>query len=214
MYYFLRYLSWVVVTATLRFYRRGLANVPAQGPLLVVSNHLSVSDPVLLGIGLQRRMVFLAKEELFKSPFSAYFVNRFGAIPVYRGRLNREALTRTRAILASGGVIGLFPEGQRSRSGGLIAAQPGSALIASHNRVAILPVGITGTETIRGFGWIWRRPRVSLNIGRPFYLPAQDDSLNHAKLDQYSDLIMHRIAELLPEKYQGVYSAAERKNER
>jgi 1-acyl-sn-glycerol-3-phosphate acyltransferase len=167
---------------------------------------MSVSDPVLLGLGTSRKVVFLAKEELFKNAFSAFFVKRFGAIPVYRGRFNREALNQTRAILAAGGVIGLFPEGQRSKTGSLISPQPGSALIASHNRVPILPVGITGTESIKGMGWLWRRPRVTINIGRPFYLPDAAKALNRGQLDQYSDLIMHKIAELLPEKYHGVYA--------
>jgi 1-acyl-sn-glycerol-3-phosphate acyltransferase len=214
MYYFLNYIAWLLVKVTLRFQRQGLENIPAQGPLLVVANHMSVSDPILIGLGLKRRVVFLAKEELFKNAFSAFFVNRFGAIPVYRGRLNREALTQTRAVLAAGGVIGLFPEGQRSRTGALIAAQPGCALIAGHNRVTILPVGLSGTETIRGLGWVFHRPRVSLNIGRPFHLPVAADALNHEQLDLYSDLIMHKIAELLPEKYHGVYSNEEQRDER
>ena len=205
MYYFLKCLAWVLVTLTVNYQRRGYHNAPLKGPYLVVANHLGSSDPVLVSLALRRRIIFLAKEELFSNPVYAYFVTQFGAIPVYRGKFNREALQKTRAILSGGGAIGLFPEGQRSRSGALIAAQPGSALIASHNRVPILPVGITGTETMRGFGWIWRRPRVLINIGEPFYLPDAGKALNSEQLDRYSDLIMRKIAELLPEKYRGVY---------
>jgi 1-acyl-sn-glycerol-3-phosphate acyltransferase len=208
MYYILKYLAWFLIALTMRFNRRGTENVPVSGPLLVVANHMSVSDPVLVAIGLRRRMVFLAKEELFKNAFNAYFVRRFGAIPVYRGRLNREALQKTRTVLNRGGVIGLFPEGQRSRSGALITSQPGSALIASHNRVPILPVGITGTEVIKGIGWIWHRPKVEVNIGQPFYLPYNNENPNREKLDVYSDIIMQKIVELIPEKYHGVYRKA------
>jgi 1-acyl-sn-glycerol-3-phosphate acyltransferase len=206
LYYFLKYLAWVLVFLFMRYQRVGLKNVPARGPLLVVSNHLSVSDPVLIGIGTGRRIVFLSKEELFNNMFNSYFVTSFGAIPVYRGRFNREALVRTKSILDSGGVIGMFPEGHRSRTGTLNQAQPGSALIAVHNHVPILPIGIAGSETIKGLGWIWHRPNVVMRIGEPFFLPAEEDKLNSLKLDRYSDLIMNKIGELLPEKYRGVYA--------
>jgi 1-acyl-sn-glycerol-3-phosphate acyltransferase len=197
----------------MNYQHQGKHNIPSRGPFLIVANHMSVSDPVLIGIGTNRKVVFLAKEELFKNVFSAYFVRSFGAIPVYRGRFNREALNKTRSILAVGGVIGLFPEGQRSKTGSLITPQPGSALIASHNRVPILPVGITGTETIKGLGWLWHRPRVLINIGRPFYFPDTGKGINREQLDQYSDLIMQKIADLLPEKYRGVYIGNRQKHE-
>ena len=205
MYYFLKWVAWLLVALTISYHRQGKQNIPARGPLLVVANHMSVSDPVLVGIALGRRVTFLAKEELFKNPFSAYFVRQFGAIPVYRGRLNREALNKTRTILLRKGVIGMFPEGQRSKNGAMIHAQPGSALIAAHNRVLILPVAITGTEKIRGMNWLKHRPSVLVNIGKPFYLPDVEKALSGEKLDLYSELIMRRIAELLPEKYRGVY---------
>jgi 1-acyl-sn-glycerol-3-phosphate acyltransferase len=209
LYYLLKYIAWILVVLTINYHRRGRRNIPARGPLLVVANHMSVSDPVLVGIALGRRVTFLAKEELFKNSFSAYFVRQFGAIPVYRSRLNREALHKTRTVLDREGVIGMFPEGQRSKNAAMIFAQPGSALIAAHNRVLILPIGITGTEKIRGMTWLKHRPSVLVNIGKPFYLPDNGQALNSEILDMYSELIMRKIAELLPEKYRGVYSGPE-----
>ncbi|HSW58090.1 MAG TPA: lysophospholipid acyltransferase family protein [Dehalococcoidales bacterium] len=213
MYQILRILSWILVILTIRFERKGIQNVPLHGSLLVVANHMSVSDPVLLGIGLRRRIIFLAKEELFRNIFSAYFVRQFGAIQVFRGRSNRDALHKTGQVLASGGAIGMFPEGQRSKEGKMISPQFGSALIAYHNRVAVLPVGISGTEVIRGMSWIWRRPRVVIQIGSPFYLPEGGKALNREQLAEYSDMIMHKIAVLVPEKYRGQYQTEDTSNE-
>ncbi len=209
LYYFLKYLAWILVALTVNYHRRGKQNIPPKGPLLVVANHMSVSDPVLLGIALGRPVIFLAKEELFYNRFSSYFVRKFGAIPVFRGSSNRQALHQTNLVLAKGGVIGMFPEGQRSKTGAMISAQPGSALIAYHNQVPILPIGITGTEVIRGLGWIWRRPDVLVNIGRPFSLPRAGKALNREQLRQQSELIMHKIAELVPPKYRGRYAGLE-----
>ena len=73
---------------------RGRENVPSQGPLLVVANHLNLADPPLLGVSLGRKVVFMAKEELFRSRFSGYFVRSFGAFPVHRGRVDKEAFRR------------------------------------------------------------------------------------------------------------------------
>jgi len=147
----------------------------------------------------------VAKEELFRSKFPAYFVRQFGAFPVYRGSSNRDALRHSSHILQQGKALVMFPEGKRSFEARLQPAFYGSALVAYHNSVPILPVGITGTERIRGLGWILRRPKVTLNIGQAFYLPRAGKSLTKRQLSEYTDVIMHNIAELLPEAYRGDY---------
>ena len=179
---------------------------------MVVSNHLSVADPVLLGAKLGRKMVFMAKEELFRNKFASYFVRSFGAIPVYRGSSNRDALHQSAAILKNDGVLGMFPEGKRSRDGVLITGQLGAALIAYHNKTRILPVSITGSEKVRGKAWLFRRPKVVITFGESFYLPDVGHTLRKEQLGEMTDIIMRRIAALLPEKNQGQYSS-ENKNE-
>jgi 1-acyl-sn-glycerol-3-phosphate acyltransferase len=188
---------------------QGKENMPRNGPLLVVSNHLSVSDPVLLGVGLSRRITFMAKEELFRNWFTSYFVHSFGAFPVYRGRTNRDALRQADQVLRQGKVLAMFPEGKRSRVGSMQVALPGSALIAWHNKATILPIGITGTEKIKGLGWIWSRPKISFVVGQPFELPDYGKALKKEQLNEYTDIIMYHIAELLPKKYQGQYTIRE-----
>jgi len=200
--YLARILFWILTSCRIN----GRENVPLTGPVLVLSNHLSVADPPALGIFLPRRPSFMAKEELFKNKILGYFVKSFGAFPVYKGRVNRQALRQAEQILQNGQVLVMFPEGKRSPNSTLQPGLPGSALIAYHNQVPILPVAITGTESIRGgISWIWRRPRVSISIGKPFSLPESGHSLSREQLKNYSERIMKEISSLLPEQYRGHY---------
>jgi 1-acyl-sn-glycerol-3-phosphate acyltransferase len=202
-YYVGRVIARALFSLLTRLEVRGRENIPAKGPLLVVANHLNLTDPPLLGVILGREAIFMAKEELFRSPLTAYFVGNFGAFPVHRGKLDRKALRQAQQVLTDGRALIMFPEATRSKRAQLQPAYPGSALLAMRGGVPILPVGISGTERVKGMGWIFRRPRITLNIGRPFHLPAED--FTRAKLAENTNLIMERIAELLPPKYRGVY---------
>ena len=188
---------------------KGKENVPRQGPLLIVSNHLSMADQYLLAISLNRKVVFMAKEEIFRSRVIRYLAHTFGAFPVRRGGImDREALQQANQVLDSGQALAMFPEGTRSKNAQLQPAYPGSALIASHNRVPILPVGITGMEKVKKgpFWMLLHRPPVTVNIGRPFYLPPVSGQLTKPELTKLADYIMEHIAELLPPEYHGHYA--------
>jgi 1-acyl-sn-glycerol-3-phosphate acyltransferase len=204
-YYIARGLLIGLFKLLTRWQVKGRENVPKEGPVLVVANHLNFNDPPLLGVSLGRKVIFMAKEELFRSSIGAYFVSGLGSFPVHRGRLDRRALRLSQQVLADNLALAMFPEASRSRSGQLQPAFPGSALIACRCGVPILPVGISGTEQLRGIGWLFRRPRLTVNIGQLFSLPPVEGKLDREKLAEYTDLIMRHIAGLLPARYQGVY---------
>jgi 1-acyl-sn-glycerol-3-phosphate acyltransferase len=206
-YYVGRALVRMLAFLVMRYQVKGKDNIPAQGPILVAANHLNLVDPPLLGISLGRVAVFMAKEELFRSKFSGYFVRGFGAFPVHRRQADRKALSQAEQVLAQGQALIMFPEGTRSRDGQLQSAFPGAALIASRCDVPILPVGISGTEKVKGMTWWLRRPRVTVSIGVPFSLPPSNGLLSREELAQHASLIMARIAELLPAGYRGKYSS-------
>ncbi len=170
-YYVARVILRMLFFFLTRWRIRGKENVPPEGPVLVVANHLNLTDPPLLAVSLNRKVIFMAKKELFRSKFSSYFVRGFGAFPVRRGQLDGKALRQAEQVLAEGKALAMFPEGARSHSTQLRPAFSGSALIALRSCAPILPVGITGTEKIRGMAWFLRRPRITVNIGHPFYLP-------------------------------------------
>lgn len=183
----------------------GQENVPPTGPLIVVANHLSMVDPPLLAASLPRRIVFMAKEELFAPPWGI-FVRAYGAFPVRRGEADRNALRQGERTLGQGLALGMFPEGTRSLSRTLQQAHPGTALIAFRTRAPLLPVGITGSERIRGIGSVLARPEITVNIGEPFSLPLPKGKITAQELANMADFIMERIASLIPPPYRGVYA--------
>lgn len=208
-YYVARAIVWILFNLLTHRQVIGRENVPSQGPLLVVANHLNLSDPPLLGISLGRKVIFMAKEGLFRSKLSSYFMRGFGAFPVNREQLTKQALRQAQQVLAEGLALVIFPEGARSHNTQLQPALSGSALIACRQRVPILPVGITGTERIKGVAWLVHRPQITVSIGRPFYLPPVNGKLTKDELAQLTDDIMEHIAELLPQEYQGNYRREE-----
>ncbi|MFC1991218.1 lysophospholipid acyltransferase family protein [Chloroflexota bacterium] len=199
----------ITLLLALRWQVRGKENIPDQGPLLIVANHLNLADPPLVGISLNRKAMFMAKEELFRSRFLSYFISSIGAFPVHRGQPDRKALRQAERVLADGMALVMFPEASRSQNGQLQPAFPGSALIALRSGVPILPIGITGTEKMRGPFWMLRRPRVTVNIGHPFHLPSVNGKVTRIELTELTNFMMIHIAELLPLNQRGVYAKQE-----
>lgn len=180
----------------------GLDNVPRDGPLVVVANHMSNWDPPLLSLSLGRYAVFMGKEELFRYRPLNPFLSGLGIFPVGRGRLDREALRIAERILADGGVLAVFPEGSRSRERRLKPALPGSAMIALRTGVPVLAAAITGTEKIAIGPRSWRRPVVTVRFGSPFRVGDECGSDRR----RAADFMMGRVAELLPPGYRGAYA--------
>jgi 1-acyl-sn-glycerol-3-phosphate acyltransferase len=179
------------------FHVEGLEHVPPSGPLIVASNHLHFCDPPLLGGILPRYVRFMAKREAFKPPFGLLFSSLYGAFPVNRGHVDREALRHAERILAAGGVVGMFPEGHRSHGAGLQRGFDGVALIARRGHAPILPVGIEGTDRV-----FRTKPRwpITMRVGEPFQV------LSGCPLAEATDDLMRHIAALLPERYRGLYA--------
>jgi len=167
---------------------------------------MNLADVALLSFSLGRIVIFMAKKELFFSRLSGYFLRGLGSFPVHRGQLDRKALRQAIQVLADGSALVIFPEGMRSKKAQLQPAFPGSALIALRSSAPILPVGITGTEKIKGVAWLLRRPQIAVNIGRPFYLSPVSSRLTKVELAEFTNSIMQHIAELLPIEYRGTYA--------
>ena len=152
----------------------------------------------------------MIKQELYYSPRGGPFVRAFGSFPVHRGKMDREALRQAMRVLEQGLALGMFPEGSRSPNAQLQQAYLGTALIALRSRAAILPVGINGTEKIKGIKEVvFGHPHITVTIGQPFFLPSNGDKVNSVELRELTGLIMSRIAQLLPESYRGVYGDRE-----
>ena len=189
-------------------YRNRRQKMP-DGPVIVVSNHLSWLDIPLVGMGIPKHIAFIAKEEYFRNPIHRRLVKIYGGFTVERGAVDGTALKKAFTVLEEGRCLGIFPEGTRSKTLQLQQGQVGTAFIALHKDAYILPVGIAGTEKIRdkfkGIGSILYRPKVVVTIGQPFKLPNVKGHPSRKDRDYCTDVIMHKIADLLPDSYRGIY---------
>ncbi len=194
-----------------RWRTSGKERVPRSGRLIVASNHLSLADPALIGASVRRRITFMAKTELFEKGLTGVAVRSYGAFPVRRFEADMAALRRAVELLEEGGALGMFPEGTRSLDHTLHQPHPGAALLALRTGTPVLPVAIWGTEQIRGFGVLLRRPTINCSIGEPIDLgPAH--RARGEEIAVASDRIMRAIAALLPPSYRGVYAENSEQN--
>lgn len=150
----------------------------------------------------------MAKQELFSIPVLGFLIRWTGAFPIVRqGDIGgkRETMRHAMSILEGGEVLGMFPEGQRSSSGVLSRGKAGPVVIAAESGAPLIPIAISGTEKLKGISWLWKRPRIIVSVGKPFTLPSIEGRLRRSEMKSLTDLMMSRIAMLLPEAKRGVY---------
>lgn len=187
----------------------GLERVPLTGPLLVVTNHLSFFDPLLLGVILPRRIWFFTKSEIFRLPIIGLACKLTGQIPVRRGESDRSALEKGLAYLKEEKALMLFPEGTVERQETMLPARAGAAMLAARSGVTILPIAHAGTRRVLRRPRIWF-PRVTVYIGEPYSPTLPANVPRKVALQHITDDLMQRIAAMLPPENRGVYAAREK----
>jgi 1-acyl-sn-glycerol-3-phosphate acyltransferase len=189
----------------------GQANIPAGGPLLLVFNHLAHLDGPLVLASMPFEVEGIGLSDLYRVPITGQLLRLYGIIPVHRDAFDRKVLRRSLRVLAEGKVLALAPEARQSPTYSLEHGRRGAAYLALRTGTPLLPIGITGTETIYCAWQQLKRPRLTVNIGAPFRLqgPLAHGSERRAQLDAGREQIMRRIAALLPLPYRGVYACSE-----
>ena len=205
VYYGAKGLANVCFRAFGRWEVHGVEGVPPIGRLLVVANHLSNADPAVIMAAIPRRLRYLAKNGLFRNPLFTARLHALGVYPLDRSGRDARALRWMLNSLEEEAAVVMFPEGTRG-VGGMRKVGRGVAYVALKSETTILPVGITGTENVRSFRRVpFPFCRMSVNIGQPFSLPPIDGDVSDPVMDSLADMIMMRIAALLPRDYRGVY---------
>jgi len=173
MYEFVR----LVLTPYLLIFFRTRAidsdKVPADGPAIIAPNHFSFLDHFFVAVYLRRKVQFMAKSQLFTFPLQVVYHNG-GVFPVRRGQRDDEAFRTAHAVLARGGLVVMYCEGGRSRTGELGEAKPGIGRLALESGVPVVPVGLAGSERVRD----WKRlqfPKVTLQFGDPIRFEPVDE---------------------------------------
>ena len=199
-----RGLAKLVVLVTMRSTVTGLENFPKKGPALIIINHLGDADAVLLAASVPAEIEGMGKIELYEHWFVGPLFRAYGVIWVHRGRPDRKAIRAALEGLAEARMIALAPEGRQEVDGGLEEGTDGAAFLAMKSGAVIVPVAMTGTENqnIYERKW-WQRARVTLSVGKPFFLREQAD--RQLMMREGTRQIMEALASLLPESYRGIY---------
>jgi 1-acyl-sn-glycerol-3-phosphate acyltransferase len=204
-YFFIhRLVNWLA-RRLWRYTLEGAENIPAGGAYLVVTNHLSVFDAPVVFMTVPVRTLMFGADKWRRVPLVSALIERVGVIWVTRGEADMDAIKAALNVLKSGGRLGVAPEGTRSPTGALQPGKPGAAYLADRARVPIVPMVMTGTETVVRSWRRLRRPVVTCRVGPPFMLPG-DGRAKGARLDAFTDEIMCTLAALLPPEYRGVYA--------
>ena len=186
----------------------GMENFPAKGPAVVAINHLGDADAVLLGAAIPYMIEAMGKIELNDHWLIGPIFRAYGIIWLHRGRPDRKAIRAALDGLAEGRMVVIAPEGRQPLIGGLEDGNEGAAFLALKSGAPIIPVAMTGTENENIFGHMkrFKRARVTLSAGKPFFLREQAD--RQAMLRDGTRQIMESLASLLPESYRGKYKSS------
>jgi cytidylate kinase len=150
---------------------QGKRNMPWTGPALIIANHQSYLDPILVGLVARRPLVYVARRTLFRNPYFAWMIRSLNAIPIDQDGIGLDGIRAMLEQFKRGRPVLIFPEGSRTEDGRMLPLKPGIHLLIKRAKVPIVPVGIAGAFD----AWpIWRK----YPLPAPLFLPAQPGTLS------------------------------------
>jgi 1-acyl-sn-glycerol-3-phosphate acyltransferase len=187
----------------------GTANIPERGPYIIAINHISIIEPPFIIAFWPVAPEAVGAKDIWERKGQSLLAKFYGGIQVHRGEFDRRLIETIFQVVEAGRPLLIAPEGGRSHTPGLRPALPGVAYIVDKAGVPVLPVGIIGsTDDFLHQALRFKRPVLEMRIGMPTTLPAVGGKGEERRsaLKNNADLIMYKVAELLPPSYQGVYA--------
>lgn len=185
-----RFFCRILIKLIFRVNVTGSDSFPEEGAVIVYSNHRSNWDPIMIACAIKRPVFFMAKHELFEIPVLRFIMKKVNAFPVNREKADRKAIRTALKVLKEKKVLGIFPEGTRSKCGKLKNPQQGIALIATRSRdAALVPVAIKGEYKLFS--------EINLVFGEPKKLSLPDEKVTSEERKQISKKIFKEVAKLI-----------------
>lgn len=203
-------LGWFHVRVT------GLENIPRRGPVILASNHLAFVDSLFIPGVVKRKMIYLVGSTYYEktSPggrLLGWFLKQIGQLPIDRsgGSASKASLETGLRVLSENGLIGIYPEGSRSRDGKMHRGRTGVARLVLASGVAVVPVAITGTDKIFVPGRrLPQRATITIDVGRPLHFETVSGDYDAKRLRAVTDEIMHTIAGMSHQEYVDAYAVS------
>ncbi|MBL8965898.1 MAG: 1-acyl-sn-glycerol-3-phosphate acyltransferase [Spirochaetaceae bacterium] len=185
-----------------------MAKVPREGPLIAYTNHTGLAEAPILYTHLKPRkhVTGIAKAEFWDNWFMRWIFTLWELIPVHRGEADMEAMRVSIDALKRGYILGIAPEGTRNKTGKLIRAQPGIAILALHSGALLQPVAHTMEGSLGENLKRFRRTPFKVRVGRVFKIDLRDRKVTKEARQEIADEIMYQLAKLLPEENRGAYA--------
>lgn len=203
----MNFLRWVV-DRLVNLEVEGKYNVPKEGGFVLATSHISRLDTPFLMLATHRKdVVGMVAREYERAPFFGWFLNKLGVIWISREGYDFKAFRQASAFLKKGGIVGLAPEGTRSKDGKLMQGKPGTTLLALKTKAQVIPAAVLGSADMAKRFLKLRKMQVKVIFGKPFDLPQPTEGQSEKDiLELATTEIMLRIAALLPEERRGFYA--------
>jgi len=192
-----------------------LEQIPTEGPLLLITNHINFLEGPIVYTDLQHRqsryLTGFAKIEFWDNPFTAFLFETWDTIPLKRGEADLGAIKEAVARIKDGAIFAMAPEGTRSHDAKMLRAHSGIAMLGYMSGAPIIPFAGYGHENYASDWKHLHRPTYRVKLGKPFRLDAGGKRIKGDMRQEMADEIMYQLAALLPEKYRGEYADLSKK---
>ena len=183
-----------------------LEKIPIKGPYIIAVNHINFLEvPMIFTHLLPRKVVGIVKKETWKSGLIKWIATKWEAISVDREGQTTETFRQSKKVLRDGYFLIIAPEGTRSKDGKLRLGKPGVISIALRSKVPIIPVAHFGGKDIIKNLKSFKRTKFTFKVGTPIIFHPEG-KVDQDKRKYFTDQLMYRLAELLPEENRGIYS--------